>query len=157
MTKLMLLMAMVLHPFYMSVTEMYFNEANQSLEVSMKLNIEDVEEALEAQGTPKLHMATEKEYEETDRYLMTYLDKNFEVKVNGEKKDFQFAGKEYKDDVVWCYLEFMDVTDPQTFSFRHKVLTDLFEAQQNIIHLKVSGQKKSLRFHRGNLEGEWRL
>ena len=152
MVNVILSLAFFLHPFYISVTEMHYNSDDKSFEVSMKLFIDDIEDALEAQGTGALKMNTAQEHPEIDRYLRTYLHKNFFVTVDGVEKNFQFVGKEYEGEVVWCYLLFREVSDPSQVNIRHVALTDLFEEQQNIIHMILKGQKKSLRLHRGFLE-----
>ena len=70
-------------------------------------------------------------------------------------RDFTFLAKKYDNDVMVCYLEVPDVELSQTKSIQvqNEILTDLFDEQQNVVHFKINGNKKSFVLIKENNKG----
>jgi hypothetical protein len=144
-----------LHPFHLSVTEIFHNPENQSFEISIKLFVDDMEDGIEKAGHGKLFLGTEKEHEKADLFIYDYLLKNIELKLDGKESKFNYLGKEYEPgNVMWCYLEVKKVKRFSKVYLRNHILTEIFEDQQNIVHLKHDGKTKSLRLRKGKDDGE---
>jgi len=88
-------------------------------------------------------------------YLEKYLRTKFVVEINGEPRPFEYIGKKYDNDVMIFYLEIPELDFPQVKSIQiqNEVLTDLFDEQQNIIHFKIKGKKKSFVLMKENTKG----
>ena len=65
--------------------------------------------------------------------------------MNGETVKYNFIGKKYDTDMVICYLEVTDVPlkNLKQIGIQNEVLTDIYDDQQNVVHFKINGKKKS--------------
>jgi hypothetical protein len=77
------------------------------------------------------------------------------VTLDGKPVKYTFLGKRYDTDVAICYLEIPNVnlTEVKTMSIQNEVLTDLFEEQKNVVHIKWNGKKKSFVLIKENNKG----
>lgn len=145
---LFFLLSAVSHPFYLSVTEIDYNTDNQSLEVSIKLFTDNLNQAVKQQKS-NLHAS-----EDADVELQRYLKEKLSVVVNGKPVEFEFLGKEEMPDVTWCYLEGKNIPAIKTIKVKNLMLLEVFDSQKNIVHLDIAGRKKSLLLQRGKVEEE---
>lgn len=149
---LCLFLTIGLHPFHLSVTEILHNTQSNTLEISMKLFMDDLDNGIEKSGCGKMYLGTEKENENSDLFIYKYLLENFELLVDGKEVEFDFRGKEYDPEymnVVWCYLEVKKVKKFSKLNLKNHILTEVFPDQQNIVHIKKNGKIKSLRMRKG--------
>ena len=79
-----------------------------------------------------------------EEYIKKYVEQKLTITVNGEDRNFDFIGKEYENDLILCYLEIKNVSYLEEIKVSNKILMDLFEEQQNIIHVKKGKKRKSL-------------
>ena len=56
--------------------------------------------------------------------------------------DLIYIGREYKNDILQCYLEANAPASSQNLSIENRTFFDLFEDQQNIIHYKNKSIRK---------------
>ncbi|MGW9685548.1 DUF6702 family protein [Flagellimonas sp. 2504JD1-5] len=143
------------HKFYVSVTNMVYSKKDAAFQITSRIFIDDLEQVLEERYGVKAELATEKESKVADDYIKKYFKTKFAITLNNENVDYSFLGKRYDNDVVICYLELTDVSFPEvkTITVQNEILTDLFEEQQNIVHIKWKGQKKSFVLIRENNKG----
>ena len=78
-----------------------------------------------------------------DSYMQRYLDNKLKIKVNGNDFKFKFIGKDYKDDITYCYLEIENISEIKTIEVANKILFDIFPEQQNIVRLKLLNKNRS--------------
>ena len=140
------------HPFYMSIAEMAFNSDNHSLEVSIKLFTDNIEDVLEDQYNADIHLGFENEHTHADSLLSSYLKEKISVRVNGESLVFNYLGKEVRPDVTWVYIEATGISGIREMVVKNQLLLEKFSTQKNIVHLSVNGTKKSLLLQRGRVE-----
>lgn len=150
--SLPLLAAGTLHKYYVSVTDVNYSEESQSLQILSRYFTDDLDLLLKERYGIKAALMTEEELSSANYYIEKYLQDKFRIYVNGEMKSFKFLGKEYDNDLTKCYLEIGNIKASEMKSIRveSEVMFDLFDEQQNIIHLKVPGKKKSFLLHSGN-------
>ena len=143
------------HKFYLSVTNVVFSEKSASFQITTRIFIDDLDDVLEERYGIKAELATKNETQIADAYIEKYLRAKFAMELNGEIVPYTFLGKEYDNDVVICYMELEDVdfSNLKTVSIQNEVLTDLFEEQQNVVHLKWKGNKKSFVLIKENNKG----
>lgn len=136
------LLSFAMHKYYVSITEAEYNLESKSFEISIKFIGHDLEKALTSAGVPNLYLGTNKEVKNANEYLKRYIDKKFEMVVDGEKLEYKFIGKEINnDDFVYCYIQSNQVEEPQKVAIKNSLLTEVFSEQTNTIYLK-SGSKK---------------
>lgn len=140
-----------MHEFYVSVCEIDYNEENKSLEIAIKLFTDDLELAIQEQGAIDFKIDDTKK---ADVYIAKYLKSGFQVKVDEVDLDYEFIGKEVSlDNVTWCYVEVKEVTGVSSIEIKNALLTELFDDQKNMVHVRVNDKTKSLILRKSELEG----
>jgi len=135
------------HPFYISVCQADHNPDSSALELSFRIFTDDLEQALEAMGTDRLRLGTEREAEKADLYIGRYLARHVEIEINGQRVSAVFLGKEVDTDAIWCYLEVEQIPVLNTMTMTNTLLLETFEDQVNLVHVNANGQKMSLVFN----------
>lgn len=144
-----------LHKFYVSVTNVNYSEKEDALQITTRIFIDDLEAVLLERYGVKTLLATPQESELSDMYIEKYLNTKLLIELNQEKRNYNFLGKRYDNDVVICYLEIPEIglPDLESIGIQNEVLTDLFEEQQNLVHFKVKGKKRSFVLYKESNKG----
>jgi hypothetical protein len=141
------------HDLHVSVCELRWNEEVSTFEVSIKIFIDDLENALRLDGAPDLRIGTASENSEADKYLVAYLKKHFKISLDGHLLQPDLVGKEVTDDfqAVWCYVEFLsEIKIPKKCSLSNSILLDQFDDQSNIMDIRMNKSHKAYTiFQRG--------
>jgi len=145
----------IAHKFYVSVTNINYSEKNDSLQITSRIFIDDLEALLLERYDIDEELGVDKESSLAEEYIKKYLKAKFVLELNGEIITYNYIGKKYDNDVVIFYLEVSDVsfTSLKTISIQNEVLTDLYEEQKNLVHIKWKGKKKSFVLIRENNKG----
>lgn len=143
------------HKFYVSVTNIVYSEKDNAFQITSRIFIDDLEDVLYERYGVQTDLATDNESELADLYIEKYFKAKFAIELNNENAEYSFLGKEYDNDVMICYLELSKVnfSELKSVSIQNEILTDLFEEQQNIVHLKWKGKKRSFVLIRENNKG----
>ncbi|MDB3887342.1 hypothetical protein N9344_00140 [bacterium] len=148
-----MLFGFIPHKYYVSVTDMAYNEKEQSLEASIKFIGHDFEKALINAGVPELDLGAENENKKADDYIQKYLSKHFTVTINDEILPIKLIGKEVKsDDDLYCYIEIADVKKIKSIKIKNALLMEIFSAQHNILYLKLNDKKYNFNFNKDKKE-----
>lgn len=131
------------HDYYVSVTKIEYSKEDQSLQVISQIFINDFEKLLRQRYDETITLNTDHEPEMIETYMQRYLTNKLKISVNGALVNLKFIGKEYKDDITYCYLEIENVTDIKTLEVTNRTLFDVFPEQQNIVRLKLLKKNKS--------------
>ena len=140
------------HEYYVSVTEIGYSEKDESLQVISQIFIDDLEELLRKRYNEAITLSPDNNPDKVDDYLQRYLSDKLNISVNGKQRQFEFLGKEYKEDITYCYLEIGGVSDVESIRLTNTVLFDVFEEQQNIVRFKMKDKNKSFLLISGNDE-----
>tara|TARA_R110000868_G_scaffold30589_5_gene112948 strand:- start:6018 stop:6524 length:507 start_codon:yes stop_codon:yes gene_type:complete len=145
----------VVHKFYVTVTNIAYSEKEDAIQITSRIFIDDLEKTFKERYDVNARMATSEELESVDTYIEKYLKSKFVVYFDGKPQTYTFIGKKYDNDVVVCYLELPNVNLPKLKSIlvTNEILTDMFEEQQNVVHFKFKGKKKSFVLTRENNKG----
>jgi hypothetical protein len=133
------------HKFYISVTNVNYSEKDAAVQITTRMFLDDMNAVLkERYGIPSA-LGTEDESELHATYFEKYLRSKFLVAINGKQVEYTLLGKKYDTDMVSAYIELPGVSlaTLKSLEITNEVLTDLFEEQQNVVHFKVNGKKKS--------------
>jgi hypothetical protein len=127
------------HDFYAGIIDIHHNQDNQSLEIAVKLFIDDVDAVLEQFRGYEFKLATPDQREGAEDALASYFQDHFKLNIDGERYGWNWLGYEFEEEVIWVYLECENLPQkPAEFGLRCSLLTDRFERQVNYIHF-VSG------------------
>lgn len=142
-----------LHPFHVSVCEVYYNPETESFEISMKIFIDDLELALQKKGATDFTLVNSSDKNKIEKELENYLSLQFKLNVNEDIIPLEFLGYEIKRDAVLCYFESDRVKIIKLVEIENAVISDLYDDQTNLTHFQYNDQMKSLRATKENLIG----
>ena len=132
------------HEFYLSVTEIEYNNEKQSLQIITRVFIDDFEDMLNERYGADLQLSEEAEEGAVAENISKYLKQKLRLQVNGEELQLNYLGKEYDTDQLILYIEVEDLAPFKKIEVTNEILTDLFDDQKNVVHVKVNDKTKSL-------------
>lgn len=142
------------HKFYVSTSNVEYNSATGNLEVIQHIFIDDLEAVLRARYGEKIKLASVNESEENTMLIKRYLLNQWTIKNNNKELELNYLGHKYDIDQVKIYIEVPMKQAPEILFFENKTLFDLTSEQQNIIHVKMGDERKSLLLFSENPIGE---
>jgi len=136
------------HEYHVSVTQMQYNPALKSFEVSIRIFTDDFEAGLSAENGNRRF--TVKNNDQNDPFVERYIRKNF-LFTDGQKKpvNVRYVGKEQEEDATWIYLEIPFQNMLEGCKLQNSILMEVFEDQVNMTNLKFSSEKKTFLFKKG--------
>ncbi|WP_411273907.1 DUF6702 family protein [Daejeonella sp.] len=149
----LLLLHFIVHPFYISLTEVRYNPKEKSLEISQKIFRDDLENALTGQYKSKVNFLTPANKTDLEKKIKKYILENNDIYVNGEKLALNYLGYELQEEAIWFYLEALNVPFPNTADIRNSLLHKNFDTQQNVINFYLDKNPKSLILLKGKDRG----
>ncbi len=145
------------HPFYVSITDIRYNQADAQIELSQKVFWDDLEIELTEVYKRPVNVLKPSSKKELNEMLGQYFLSSNEVIINGNKINLEYIGYEVEEDAVWVYLEGMNVDEPKTVKIKNTVLFGSFKSQQNIVNFYVGSKPRSVITKRGKESGELRF
>lgn len=144
---LQILSLLLVHDIHLTKAQVDVNVAEQSVQVSMHIFLDDLEKVIQEETgfTKTMHLGTEKEVPEGDSLLAVYLSNHFLITANEQPLSFSFVGKENSQDLlaIWCYFEFpLSEIPTKDLTLTNNVLMELYKDQQNIITLSGPNKKR---------------
>jgi hypothetical protein len=134
------------HPLYTSVTEIEYNEKEQSVEVTCRLFTDDFESILRKNYNTKVDLFNDG-FKNAATYIPAYIKKNLALTVNGKAVTLQYIGYERKNEACWCYFEATGIPTPNKMEVTTTLLYDFTDKQINMIHATVNGNRKSTKLN----------
>jgi hypothetical protein len=131
------------HEYYVSVTEIQYAKEQQSLQIISQIFIDDFEALLRERFDKTITLAPDNNINIIESYMQRYLSDRLIIKVNGRAVNFKFIGKEYKEDITYCYLEIENISEIKSIEVTNRVLFDILAEQQNIVRLKLLNKNRS--------------
>ncbi|BDD06255.1 DUF6702 family protein [Aureibacter tunicatorum] len=128
-----------MHPFYISVMQINYDEAENSLQISTRIFADDLELALSERGVEGVDLLDHSQ--EFSDEVKVYLQDRLKFDVNGKPEEFDFLGIEPDGDALWVYMEINGVRKLKDLKIMNSILTDARKKQQNIVKLTVDGEK----------------
>jgi hypothetical protein len=137
--------AYAVHDIHVSVTEVKWNAASTSFEVSIKIFLDDLETALSKEQHSGLQIGTPKESADANELITSYLDKHLHISLDGIQLPSQFVGKETTEDykAIWCYVEYPGLKDPKQCTISNDILFELYDDQRSIMDIRMSDEQKA--------------
>lgn len=131
------------HPFYLGVTELHYNPGARSIEASVKLFTNDLENAISRTNGRRADLINYRDTAATGLLLNNYLQQHLNIKINGSTHRFRFIGFEREEEATWMYIEFDRCDLPRKIELDNSLLYDQITKQTNIVRAEVNGEKKS--------------
>ena len=132
------------HKFYVSVTEIEYNQKVQSLQIITRVFVDDFENVLRARYNDDIRLGARSESSGAEEYMKKYLVQKLAIELDGRPVELKYLGKEYENDMILFYIEAPEVNKFESITVRNTILMDLFEEQKNLVHVELNGRTKSL-------------
>lgn len=130
------------HPHYVSVTELKYNSLEKTIQGSVKLFVNDFENALKLLSKEKVDLIHVKDTSKTNKMVSKYLRDRLVISINNLPLNYRFLGFEHEQDVVWIYFE-GTCGLPKKILMDNSLLYDFLKEQTNIVHVEANGKKQS--------------
>jgi SpoU rRNA methylase family enzyme len=150
---LFFLTAMTVHKFYVSTYQVNYVSQKKMLQITSRIFIDDLNEALEKKYKKKAFVGTNRQTEADIDLMKKYIAEKCLIKVNGEQKSFTYLSNEIEANVLVCYFSIKDISKLNTLSIENSALMELYGDQQNVIQANIDGDKKSLLLTVDNFKG----
>ncbi len=131
------------HPFYLSVTELNYDDKEKNIQISCKIFIDDFEKTLRSTLKTEIDLIHPKNRPLTEKHINDYLQKHLLLKVNFKNVQYHCIGYEIEEEAAWCYFESDKIETPYKFEITNSILYESLTDQINIVHAIVNGKRKS--------------
>ncbi len=145
------------HVFYVSVTRVKWHVEEARLDVSVRIFTDDLEEAVMAEGGPRLRLWTAQAREDRDRHVSAYLLSRLDFRVNGQERELTWAGMEDALDATSCLVQITNVDRVASIEVENRILIDMFDTQANVMRFEVGGERKFVNLSKGTVKGTVRF
>jgi len=129
------------HAFYVSISELQFDEDWGVVKLKVKMFSNDLEDALEKAGFGRLYLDSNQELPSSDRAIFQYLNQKLLLSSDGSILGLSFEKKEYIDDACWIYLHSTQRCGISDLTVKNKIFLELFDSQTNIVRIQAYGEK----------------
>ncbi|MFD1142460.1 DUF6702 family protein [Larkinella insperata] len=139
------------HPVHTSVTQMQYNAAEKTFEVSLRVFTDDLEEALTKENNNQRVRLNDKDA--NNPLVERYIRRHFGLANSSrQRKPFRYLGKEQEMEATWIYVE-VPYSEPVEGSvLQQSLLTELFDDQVNLVNVSYLSQKKTVLFRKSNTQ-----
>jgi hypothetical protein len=136
------------HDYHVSVTQMQYNPALKSFEISIRIFTDDLERGLSLSNDKQRFIL--KDGDKNDAFIEKYIRRSF-ILTDSQKKPLaiQFIGREQEEDATWVYLEIPFQGPLEGCKLQNATLMEVFDDQVNMTNIKLASDKKTLLFKKG--------
>ncbi len=145
----------VAHKFYISVTNVGYSDKDRAIQITTRIFLDDMNTVLKTRYDIDSELGTKKESDLDREYLEKYLRTKFLVEVDGKPREYTILGKKYDTDMIICYLEVpkIELSKVSSIAIQNELLMDIYDEQQNVVHMKIDGKKKSFVLLKSDTKG----
>lgn len=133
----------MVHPFFVSVTEINHNPSDKTIEISCKTFTDDLETAIEKTQKLKLDLINPKDMAVAEKAVAEYIKKHLQLKADGRPLQLEFMGFERESEAIWSYFQVSGVSSVKKVDVNTSVLFEASDKQINFLHVTVGGNRKS--------------
>ena len=130
------------HKYYVSTSLFNFTE-DSSLQITLRIFKDDLSNAISDtyldQKTDDLNLIDELYFKQVDKYINSKIS----ILIDDKKFEIDYLGLETKNDMYVCYLEIENLPIYSNMVISNKILFEIFDDQQNIIHVKRNDKRQS--------------
>ncbi|MGY4386421.1 hypothetical protein ACVWYN_003476 [Pedobacter sp. UYP24] len=141
--QLLLVWFALLHPFYVSVTEIEQNQKTKIVQVSTRIFFDDLEKAIDKKYNTSINILKPRNKQQVDQLISAYVKGHLKIKANGVELNLKYIGYEIEEEAAWCYFETSAAPPVKKFSIQNNILFEQHDAQINMIHAIVNGKRQS--------------
>jgi hypothetical protein len=138
----------VLHPLYISVTEINHNATDKNLEISCKIFADDLEKTIGSVYNKKVDLANPSNKAEAEKLVTGYIKSHLLIKLDGKPVTLEYVGYENENEAVWSYFQVPNTANaPKKIEITNSILFETYDKEINLMHVSVGGNRKSTRLN----------
>jgi hypothetical protein len=132
----------VIHPFFVSMTDIKHNAAEQSVEVSVRIFTDDLEQTIKKNCACKIDLIKPADKAKADQLIAGYVTKHLSLVADGKTLALSYVGYEIQEGSVWSYYEVKKITAVKQLQITNSLLHDYKDQQVNMIQVNANGYRK---------------
>ena len=136
-----LLILLLVHPFYISTTEIFLKEKKHDIKI--KIFRDDLEDGLRLFFNKSISIDTEIKLEKSSSLVDTYINDKFQISVNKSEIIPSIDNYNIVNDLVEIFLSFKTKGDIDNIKVSNNILFDVFQVQKNVVLINFENQTKS--------------
>lgn len=139
------------HDFHVSHTTLHYNKAQESIEITVRVAIDDLEKTLETKSSGKLKLGSPKENKSSDQYIKNYFDHHLQISINEKMASYHWIGKEIAKDLhdIYLYFEIPDCNPSgkiESITIENTLFLERSHKQTNIVLVEFGDLNFNLTF-----------
>ena len=140
------------HDFHVTHTTFHYNDESKSMEITIKVAIEDLEKSIENKSTKKLDdLSNNQENINSEKLILEYFRNNLTFSLLDNTKEFKWVGKETSNNLhdIYLYFEipnFDKNENIESITIKNTLFLDLYDYQTNIVLIELPERKYNLTF-----------
>jgi len=131
------------HPLHVSTSDISYNAQDGKLEVICTIFTDDFEAALSKQYQTKVDLVKPDMHKAMDELVKKYIAANLHIKTGDVNAPLSYVGYEINREAANIYLESEKIALPKKIEAKVGILHNLYTDQLSIVHMTVSGTRKS--------------
>jgi len=131
------------HPFFISMTDINYNNKNRALEVSVRIFTDDFEKTLRKNCNCKVDLLHSDDKNAMNNVINSYILRHLQIKVDGQVEKLDFVGYQQEEESIWTYYEVKKVEQVRKIEINNTLLHDYRTEQINMLHIKANGKEQS--------------
>ena len=140
---------LIAHPFHSSIFSLKFNDNSRSIEITIRVLANDLEKTINQINNSNIIIDNDDNIEDVDSLIFDYINKTLFLSVNQKEYDYGWIGKEFETDIVWLYLEILDIDKKiKKINLENRFLLSSFKDQLNIMNFYVHDKQKTVMAHK---------
>ena len=141
------------HDFHVSHTTLHYNKAQESIEITVRVAIDDLEKTLETKSSGKLKLGSPKENKSSDQYIKNYFDHHLQISINEKMTAYNWVGKEIAKDLhdIYLYFEIPDCNPSgkiESITIENTLFLERSHKQTNIVLVEFGDLNFNLTFNK---------
>ena len=141
------------HDFHVSHTTLHYNKAQESIEITVRVAIDDLEKTLETKSSDKLKLGSPKENKSSDQYIKNYFDHHLQISINEKMAAYNWIGKEIAKDLhdIYLYFEIPDCNPSrkiESITIENTLFLERSHKQTNIVLVEFGDLNFNLTFNK---------
>ena len=131
------------HKYYVSTSLFDFNKDSASLQITLKVFKDDFIKLISHKYGLDYEDKLNRDSRKIKSKISEYLLSNLIIHFDDKKQGLIYLGYEENDEMFTFYLELENLSSFSSLKLQNTILFDLFDEQQNIIHLKKDNKSRS--------------
>ncbi|MGC6470687.1 MAG: DUF6702 family protein [Flavobacteriales bacterium] len=139
------------HDFHITHTTLHYNDESKSMELTVKVAIEDLEKSLENENSNKVIFDMQADNQEHENLINEYISNHLKFSINNKAQEYQWVGKEISNNLhdIYLYFEIPDyseIENVESITIENLLFLELYSYQTNIVLVELINKNYNLTF-----------